>query len=510
MQWRRVEAARELLAGERGAIVRDWGGQLPIVLAYPHSYAVGMSSLAMHALYGWLNARPGIVCERAFASLDGRPSPGEPVFTLESQRPMGDAAVIAFSVSFEMDYFHVLDMLRRSGVPVAAAERGPGDPLVLMGGPAVSANPLPLALVADAIVLGEVEPILDDLLRRLEGVWDAEREATLSSLAQVPGVYVPTLHQGQAVERQWLSDLDAYPVGSTIVAPRSAFGDMQLIEISRGCVWGCKFCLAGCWYRPWRERSVEVILRQAREGMVYWNKVGLVASAVSDYTRIDELTAALRALGLKVSVSSLRVRPLSEKLVQALAESGARTFTLAPEAGSDRLRQKIQKGVRHEDVIRAVALAGRYRFESLKLYFMWGLPGERDEDIEAIADLVNAVLELFPRQVVVNLTPFVPKAHTPFQREAMASTEVLEDRLDRLRRRLRRTRTQLRAEAVEEARIQALLARGDHHVSQALLTLQKPSPRLLEPALRRMGIDPAVYRGARGADERLPWEFIRL
>ncbi|MBC7317405.1 MAG: radical SAM protein, partial [Chloroflexi bacterium] len=185
---------------------------------------------------------------------------------------------------------------------------------------------------------GEVEPILDDLLRRLEVVWDAEREATLSSLAQVPGVYVPTLHQGQAVERQWLSDLDAYPVGSTIVAPRSAFGDMQLIEISRGCVWGCKFCLAGCWYRPWRERSVEVILRQAREGMVYWNKVGLVASAVSDYTRIDELTAALRALGLKVSVSSLRVRPLSEKLVQALAESGARTFTLAPEAGSDRLR----------------------------------------------------------------------------------------------------------------------------------------------------------------------------
>lgn len=510
MDWPHIVTARQFLATERGAILRDWGGRLPIVLAYPNSYAIGMSSLAVHTLYyGW-NALPDVVCERAFAWLDRPPSSRAPLLTLESQRPVREATVLALSVPFEMDYVNIIAMLRRVPVPVRAQERQEGDPLVILGGPAVSANPLPLAPIADAIVIGEAEPILGALVEVLREGWAHSRAEVLEALAALPGVYVGALHDGhRPVQRLWLKNLDEFPAATRIIAPRAEFGDMFLIEISRGCMRGCRFCLAGQWYRPMRERSLESILAQAQEGLRYLPKIGLVGAAVSDYSQIEALVEGLRKMGAAISVSSLRVHPLPKALLDALAESGSRSLTLAPEAGSERLRHAIRKGVSHEHIIQA-AEAARGRFASLKLYFMIGLPAETDEDIEDILRLVGEVVGIFQREVVVNVTPFVPKAHTPYQREAMAPAEVLEARMARLREGCRALRVVFRAEGIAETRLQGVLARGDRRLGDVLASLNVPTARGLIQAMARAGLEMDEYLRARPQDAPLPWGFIQL
>jgi radical SAM superfamily enzyme YgiQ (UPF0313 family) len=509
-QWKTIAEARRIVEQETGTIYRDWGGKLPLALAYPNTYYVGMSSLGLQTVYRLFNQRPDVVCERVFWRADrgqGTRDKGQGLVSLESQRPLGEFRVLAFSFAYELDYFNALEMLRQAGIPFLAEERDEDDPLLIAGGPAVTANPEPLADLFDAFVIGEAEELIPTLVETLQANLD-DKKGTLEALATIPGIYVPVTRDSALVKRQWIRDLDACPTTSVVLTGETEFGDMYLMEIARGCKRGCRFCLAGHTCHPLRERSVETLLDQAREGLKHRDKIGLVGAAVSDYSRIDELVTGLRGMGVRISVSSLRVAPLSETLVKSLAESGSQTLTLAPEAGSERLRALIHKDISTEDVMRAADLAARYDFPRLKLYFMLGLPTETEEDVQAIVDLVTAVGQRFWRRITVNVTPFVPKSHTSFQWAAMMPQAIIRERLRYVEQQLRPKGVAVKSDSPAWAAVQGVLSRGDRRLGQALTKMDRTSLAQWRQALRESGLEAGEYLRQRSLDETLPWSVV--
>ncbi len=500
MGWQQVREARRRLSREQGAIFKDWGGRIPIALIYPSSYRVGMSNLGVHAIYALLNSYPQIVCERFFY--------GQEV-SLESQRPLQDFAVLAFSVSYELDYFNVVQMLKTSGIPLFAAERDERHPLVMGGGPCLTANPQPLAPLFDCFVIGEGEavlpPMLDVLARSLAG----SRQDLLPELASLAGVYVPGCPQDY-VKRCWLPQLDDFDTTTIVATPDTELGDMWLMEIERGCGRGCRFCLAGYAFRPMRWRSLDRLLAQAETGLRYRGRLGLVGAAVLDHPQIEELLARLRRMGAGLSLSSLRTDALSPAVLGALVEGGAKTVTLAPEAGSHRLRQLVRKGLSEDDILRAVDMAAQHRIGQLKLYFMIGLPTEEDEDVQEIARLSRACQELVRRRrsatrITLNIAPFVPKAGTPFQWLGMASTDVLSERLSRLRRELKGI--EVKAESVAWSQVQAVLARGDADLAHLLAGMAQNSLAAWRQAMAEGQVELYAHRRW-PVDQRLPWSVL--
>lgn len=513
MDWKSIARAKKLLAEEEGTIYKDWGGKLAIALIYPNTYYVGMSSLGLQSLYRLFNFSEDTVCERFFYE-------GQAVISLESQRPLEDFTLLAFTLSYEMDYFNLVDILHRAGIPLLASERDESHPLIIAGGPAITANPEPLVPLIDAIAIGEGEVIVPPLIEALKETVSSGKEKALESLSRIPGLYVPILHSPSSIPhspipRQWVRDLDAHPTATVVLTKDTEFRDMYLIEISRGCGRGCRFCLAGRAYQPVRERSPEAILSWAKEGLHHRERIGLVSAAVSDYSRIEELVERLRGMGAKVAVSSVRIDSLSESLVRALAESGTKTLTLAPEAGSESLRRAINKRISEGEIIHAAELAAQHKIPYLKLYFMLGLPGESEEDVRAIVELVREIKRHFPGQITVNVAPFVPKAHTAFERAAMARQEVLESRLRYLRRGLKsQEKVALRGESPAWARVQGVLSRGDRRVGLAIVKWAEMKGRSLSTwrrAMRESGLEEEDYLGERAPDEVLPWkEAVRF
>jgi radical SAM superfamily enzyme YgiQ (UPF0313 family) len=511
MEWQEVNTARRRLAREQGAIVKDWGGRLPVALVYPNTYAVGMSGLGFQTVYGQLNAFPDVLCERCFSE----PAPGDrPPISQETQRPLSDFAVLAFSVTYELDYWRVVSVLRSAGLPVRAAQRDDRHPLVIGGGPAITGNPEPVAEFFDAIVIGESEPVVPGLIAAVRDGLQGEKSALLQTLALLPGVYVPALSStdgatAQPVIRQYAPDLDAVDTHSMVLTRATEFGDMYLVEAARGCGHGCRFCMARCITGPARERSVGSLLAQARQGLAYRRKIGLVGAATSDYGHMSELVAGLRAMGASIGVSSLRADSLNADLLAALVASGARTVTLAPEAGSQRLRQRIGKGLHEEDLRRAAELCRAQRVPEIKLYFMVGLPGETDDDVLSIAALGQEMAGWSGAKVTVSVGPFVPKAQTPFQRQAMLDKEILEQRLRSLRHACRQAGLGYRAEGPEWATVQGVLARGDRRLAAVLLGMKANTLAEWARSLAEQGMDAQEYLRARESAEPLPWQHIQ-
>ena len=505
MDWETLKEARRKLALEEGSVIKDWGGRLSVALIYPNSYCLGMSNLGFQSIYGLLNQYDQIVCERVFWEGD------EPV-SLESQRPLGDFDVLAFSFAYELDYFNAIRLLKSGGIPVFASERGEHHPLVIAGGAAVTANPEPLASVIDCFVIGEAEAVLPEIIQVLSECIESSREELLQELARVPGVYVPTIRNGSVI-RQAVKDIGDFPTVSVVLTRETELGDLYLIEIARGCSRGCRFCLAGYHFRPMRYRPVESLLEQAKQGLQYRKRLGLVSAAISDHPQIDELVTGLRRMDAEFSVSSVRIKPLSDILLQGLADSGTKTITLAPEAGSERMRRFISKGISEDDILSAADRVAGYGFKQMKLYFMIGLPTETEEDIVSIIDLALAMKGVIDKyrssiHLTLNITPFVPKAGTPFQWLPMATAEDIKHRIGMLRKGLSRKGIEVKADSIEWALVQGILARGDSRLGKVIDSMPKVTLAAWKKAYVKAEIDPEIIHREISWDERLPWSMI--
>ncbi len=511
-----------LLTQETGAVTKDWGGKLPVALAFPNTYYVGMSSLALQILYRRFNAHPGVVCERVFWEKGAASSAGaggrgrNPLLSLESGRRVDEFAVWAFTISYEMDYFNVVDMLRQAGVPPLACDRDESWPLLVAGGPGITMNPEPMAPFFDAIVVGEGEEVIDDLVALFQDQIDAPREELLVSLDRLPGVYVPALvppvtEQGphpRRIRRLWVRELEKYPPVSGLYTPETEFGGMHLMEIARGCGRGCRFCLAGYVYRPPREQPLDLLLQWAEAGLQHGNRLGLVSAAVSDHTQIDDLATALLEMGAVISVSSMRVDPISVPLVKAMRAGGAQTLTIAPEAGSRRLRDVISKTQTEAQLLQAVELAQALDYPQIKFYFMVGHPTETQADIDELVDFVGKARGLFKRRIAMNATPFVPKAHTPFQRMAMTDVKTLKQRQAFIQKQVGRWQVAVRADSPAWAEVQAVLSRGDRRLAQVLLETPELSVSAFWETMARLGLERDEFLGEQDRDRVLPWYVV--
>jgi radical SAM superfamily enzyme YgiQ (UPF0313 family) len=511
MTWQQVEKARRRLSREQGTVIKDWGGRLPIALVYPNSYYLGMSNLGIHALYKLLNSYDKVVAERAFWETEDGQSPP---LSLESQRPLSDFAVIAFSISYELDYFNIARILKASGIPLYAADRDQRHPLLIAGGPCIMANPMPLSPFFDCLCIGEAEPIVPAILPVInEGIGGSRRDL-LKSLASLPGVYVPQHYEGKPVVRQWAKNLDEFPVASVILTPDTELGDLYLIEVERGCNWGCRFCLVNKAFHPMRYRSLDSLIAQAEEGLKYRKRLGLVGAAVSDHPQLEELMLKLSDMGAELSISSLRMAPLSGVVLRELARGGARTITLAPEAGSQRLRHMIKKGISQDDILKAIEMVAEQGIKQVKLYFMIGLPSETDQDIEKIIDLsLDCKRLLDSRQpggrLTLNISPFVPKAGTPFQWLPMTRPVILNRRLSRLKHGLMLRGIKVKGESPAWSQVQGVLSRGDARLAGVLADIEEVSLSGWRRAAAKYDIDVDFYAHQRwDIKQKLPWDII--
>jgi radical SAM superfamily enzyme YgiQ (UPF0313 family) len=521
-----LERVEYLLSKEKGTVFKDPGGKIRIALVFPNIYPVGMSNLGFQGIYGLLNAMSDVVCERAFLpgpdEVDEHLRTGTEIFTLESKRQLSRFDIVAFSVSFENDYPNVVKILRMANIPPRSAERNAGHPVLVMGGVCAFYNPEPLADFFDICFIGEAEEMLPEFLSVFRG--SSSKDELCEKAAGIEGIYVPKYYEvensgdGRILKRRSLrgappvirkrtvTDISKSPLKPVITTPEAEFSDMFLLEAMRGCAWSCRFCVAGHIYKPARRKDIGVLRQEIKDASAMTSKIGLIGPSLSDYPHAEEVLAIE---GVDFSITSLRASPRSGRIVGLM--KGHRSVSIAPEAGTQRLRDVVNKKIGEEDIFETSKIILDSGIETLRLYFMIGLPTETMDDIDGIITLVKKIRENTARgYITLSVSTFVPKPFTPFQWHPMAPLKEVKDKLKRLKKGLVPVRgVRVFHDVPKYAYLQGLFSLGDRRVSRTAEYIASGNDLSLKNGAAGVDMDFYIFR-QKDREEVLPWDFIDI
>ncbi|MBI5417135.1 radical SAM protein [Candidatus Poribacteria bacterium] len=498
------------------------------VIVYPNTYFIGMSNIGFQHIYALINSHPEFYADRAFLTKESQ------LLTLESEKPLKYFEIIFFSISYEMDYLNLVKILIQAGIPPECKDREHGYPLIVIGGACTFFNPEPIADFADFFVIGEAENALQEVLDKYVSAEYENKNAYLHAIVNIPGIYIPQFyhfnfnqegkiknitHEDFApakVIRQHVKCLSLYPAYSHIISPDTEFKNMLLCEISRGCAMQCKFCMVKSVYGNLRHQDKNIILKIAKKYRTYTDKIGLVAPTVTTYPDLIELCDNLLLMDYKISFSSLRMEHLNSEIIDILIKSGQKTITIAPEAGSDKLRKYIGKNITLEIILKTVGMIAKSKILNLKIYLMIGLPEETMEDIDAMKDLVENIRDCYIEnssakgeigKLIISINPFIPKPFTQFQHCLLEDIIKLKEKYKYLQKKIRPlANTELNFENLNYCELHAFLSQGDRRFSEVLLKIEQGMS--WKKALSYSNISDKTIYHTKDKHDILTWDII--